>query len=124
MTDLANAIAPECDLQFTGIRPGEKLHESMICEDDAPYTYDHGSHFTIQPAIRNWTVKNPDYLNKAKLVPTGFSYTSDRNEEWMKKEELLKLLKSYRHAGAELVYLDDALSNSPRPTQDTSAEGK
>jgi UDP-N-acetylglucosamine 4,6-dehydratase (inverting) len=107
MVDLASAIAPDCDLKITGIRPGEKLHESMICEDDAPYTYDHGSHYTIQPAIRNWATKDATYLKSAKLVESGFSYTSDKNDQWMTKEQLLSTLKAYRFGGNELIYLDD-----------------
>jgi UDP-N-acetylglucosamine 4,6-dehydratase/5-epimerase len=109
MVDLAQAIAPDCELRFTGIRPGEKLHESMISEDDAGFTYDHGHFYTIQPAIRNWSVKNKDHLKSAKLTAPGFSYTSDKNDRWMTKETLLDTLKGYKHAGAELLYLDDAM---------------
>jgi len=110
MTDLAATIAPDCDLRTTGIRPGEKLHESMISEDDCGFTYDHGQYFTIQPAIRNWSISNPNYLKSAVKTPEGFSYTSDKNTSWINKSELLALLEKYRHVGSELVYLDDLVS--------------
>ena len=122
MTDLAQTVGPHCDLKVTGIRPGEKLHESMIGEDDAPFTYDHGDYFTIQPAIRNWTVKNPAYLADATRVPDGFSYTSDKNDRWMKPAELLKILSGYKHAGSELTYLDD-VANAALPLSLSTPDG-
>lgn len=125
MVDLAQALAPECELKFTGIRPGEKLHESMISEDDAGYTYDHGEYFTIQPAIRSWSVQNKDHLKKARLTEAGFSYTSDKNDRWMTKETLLNTLKAYRHMGTELMYLDDVMLRSLFPAgPENTIEGK
>nr|MCU0322399.1 UDP-N-acetylglucosamine 4,6-dehydratase (inverting) [Chitinophagaceae bacterium] len=80
ITDLASALAPECEIKVTGIRPGEKLHECMIGEDDAQYTYDSGSYYVIRPAIQNWPGEIPDDEVK---VADGFSYTSDVNTEWI-----------------------------------------
>lgn len=108
LMDLAKAIAPDCKTRITGIRPGEKLHESMIGEDDAPYTYDFGDHFAIQPAIHNWHME-PDRVNGGKPVPEGFRYTSDRNSQWLTPKDLLQMLGNYRLAGAELIKLDEVM---------------
>ena len=86
MTDLASTVAPEAKQEFVGIRPGEKLHEQMIGEEDA-YTYEYPAHYKILPAINDWgTCKKR--IKDGKKVPDGFSYTSDNNPEWMTQAEL------------------------------------
>jgi UDP-N-acetylglucosamine 4,6-dehydratase len=106
MTDVAKAIAPECDIKITGIRPGEKLHESMISVDDAANTREYPDHFRIFPTIHKWSA---DYsLEGGKAVATGFEYTSDKNTSWMTTDQLQTLLKRYIHAGPELLHMDDA----------------
>ncbi|MBR6876811.1 MAG: UDP-N-acetylglucosamine 4,6-dehydratase (inverting), partial [Neisseriaceae bacterium] len=55
VTDLAKAIAPECEQKIIGIRPGEKLHEQMIGAEDSFYTYEYPEHFKILPAIHGWS---------------------------------------------------------------------
>ncbi|HXV28873.1 MAG TPA: UDP-N-acetylglucosamine 4,6-dehydratase (inverting), partial [Sinorhizobium sp.] len=87
VTDLAHAIAPTAKLRFVGIRPGEKLHEQMIGEEDAFYTYEYPDHFKILPAIHNWHASNERIKDGVK-VPDGFSYTSSNNREWMSVETL------------------------------------
>ena len=87
VTDLARTIAPEAKLEIVGIRPGEKLHEQMIGEEDAFHTYEYEEHFKILPAIHNWTASEARIKN-GKKVPPGFSYTSDNNRAWMTQEEL------------------------------------
>ena len=82
MTDLAMAVAPEARLEFIGIRPGEKLHEQMISEEDAFYTYEYADHFKILPAINGW-FNSPLRIKNGMKVPEGFSYTSNNNPEWM-----------------------------------------
>lgn len=86
--DLAKAIAPECEIDIVGIRPGEKLHEAMIMEDDARHTREYDTHYVIQPEFSWWT-ENSHTLGKE--LSDGFSYTSDRNEEWLTVSELKKL---------------------------------
>jgi UDP-N-acetylglucosamine 4,6-dehydratase len=56
--DIANAVAPEAKHKIIGIRPGEKIHEQMIGQEDAPYTYEYENHFKILPAINGWS-KDP-----------------------------------------------------------------
>ncbi|QHG73088.1 UDP-N-acetylglucosamine 4,6-dehydratase (inverting) [Ensifer adhaerens] len=87
VTALARAIAPEAKLDIVGIRPGEKLHEQMIGEEDAFHTYEYEEHFKILPAIHNWTASEAR-IKDGKKVPQGFSYTSDNNSAWMTPEEL------------------------------------
>lgn len=87
IVDLARAIAPEARLDFVGIRPGEKLHEQMISEEDAWYSYEYASYFKILPAIYNWHMSS-NRIKDGKKVPDGFSYTSDNNSEWMSSTSL------------------------------------
>ncbi len=87
VTDLAKTVAPQAQLEFIGIRPGEKLHEQMISEEDAFYTYEYTDHFKILPAINGWS-NSPSRIKNGLKVPEGFSYTSDNNPEWMSNTEL------------------------------------
>jgi UDP-N-acetylglucosamine 4,6-dehydratase/5-epimerase len=87
VTDLALTIAPDAKLEFVGIRPGEKLHEQMIGEDDSYYTYEYLEHYKILPAINNWA-NCSKRIKDGKKVPEGFSYTSSNNSEWMTPTEL------------------------------------
>lgn len=105
ITDIAQAIAPKADIAIKGIRPGEKLHESMIGIDDAPFTYDRGAYYAIVPAIRTWGVDEQKLLS-GKKVDASFQYSSDNNEQWMTKDELLKTLEAYELSGPELIYKD------------------
>jgi UDP-N-acetylglucosamine 4,6-dehydratase len=86
--DLARAIAPECDIDIMGIRPGEKLHEAMIMEDDARHTVEFDDYYIIQPEFPWWSKK---YVEGGKILPDGFAYTSDNNNDWLTVEELRKL---------------------------------
>lgn len=106
VTDVAKAIAPMCDLKVTGIRPGEKLHESMISLDDADNTREYPDHFRIYPTIHKWSA---DFkVEGGKPVQAGFEYTSDKNNSWMTKDQLTELLTRYIHSGPELLHMDDA----------------
>jgi UDP-N-acetylglucosamine 4,6-dehydratase (inverting) len=87
VTDIARAISPEAQLNFIGIRPGEKLHEQMIGEDDSFYTYEYPNHYKILPAINGWH-NCEKRIKDGQKVPEGFSYTSSNNTEWMSSSEL------------------------------------
>ena len=87
VTELANAISPESEQEIVGIRPGEKLHEQMIGEEDAAFTYEYSEYYKILPAINNWGTSKVR-IKDGKRVEDGFNYTSDNNDEWMSKEEL------------------------------------
>ena len=85
VVDLARAIAPEARLEIVGIRPGEKLHEQMISDDDARRTVDAGAFYVIQPDVDWW---DGNAWADATAAPDGFSYTSDTNTEWLTVEQL------------------------------------
>lgn len=95
ITDVAQAIGPNCDHKVIGIRPGEKLHEEMITSSDSFSTYDLGKYYVILPQVHNWDLK--DYINQfhARLVPDGFNYTSQDNAQWETVESLRKLIREY-----------------------------
>ncbi|MFJ7921350.1 UDP-N-acetylglucosamine 4,6-dehydratase (inverting) [Lysinibacillus fusiformis] len=88
--DLAKAIAPECEIEIVGIRPGEKLHEAMIMEDDARHTVEFDDYYIIQPEFPWWSKK---YAKGGGILPDGFAYTSDNNVEWLTIDQLLNLVE-------------------------------
>lgn len=88
ITEVAKAIAPTARLEVVGIRPGEKLHEEMISQDDARRTIDLGDRYVIQPEFGWWTSQ---HLTGAG-VPEGFAYTSDRNDDWLSADQLRAML--------------------------------
>ncbi|MGI2296580.1 UDP-N-acetylglucosamine 4,6-dehydratase (inverting) [Paenibacillus sp. GXUN7292] len=88
VVDLAKAIAPECDIKIIGIRPGEKLHEAMIMEDDARHTVEYESYYVIQPEFPFWSKK---FAEGGRALPEGFAYTSDNNQVWLNVNELMEL---------------------------------
>lgn len=96
VVDLARTIAPEAELKFVGIRPGEKLHEQMIGVEDSFYTYEYPEHYKILPAIHDWGTC-PNRIKDGKKVPEGFSYTSDNNSEWMTPDELNRWIEANQH---------------------------
>jgi len=87
VTDIALSVDQEAKQEIVGIRPGEKLHEEMISQEDSAHTYSYQDYFKILPAIHNWS-SDPSRIGNGELVPEGFSYTSDNNKEWMSKETL------------------------------------
>jgi UDP-N-acetylglucosamine 4,6-dehydratase (inverting) len=87
VTDIANAVNKECKQEEIGIRPGEKLHEQMIGQEDALYTYEYSSYFKILPSINNWS-KDPERIGNGVRVDEDFMYCSDNNKEWMKVKTL------------------------------------
>jgi UDP-N-acetylglucosamine 4,6-dehydratase len=100
--DIASAVGPECEINVIGIRPGEKIHEEMITASDSFTTYDLGKYYVILPQMTSWKLE--DYINNfsAKLVPRGFSYSSDNNTEWETVEQLRNLIKV--HVDQEFIY--------------------
>jgi UDP-N-acetylglucosamine 4,6-dehydratase len=84
VTDLAEAICPDQPRVLTGIRPGEKLHECMITEDDARQTRDHGNYYIIYPDFPWYDPKDL----AGDPVPDGFRYSSEINDMWLSVDEL------------------------------------
>nr|WP_100433819.1 UDP-N-acetylglucosamine 4,6-dehydratase (inverting) [Flavobacterium sp. 1] len=95
ITDVAEAIAPECALDIIGIRPGEKIHEEMITSSDSYNTYDLGKYFTILPSVPHFNLE--DFISSfgAVKVPEGFNYNSGTNTEWESVIGLRALIKEH-----------------------------
>ncbi|BCZ26072.1 UDP-N-acetylglucosamine 4,6-dehydratase (inverting) [Claveliimonas bilis] len=92
ITDLAQAMLPECEMPEVGIREGEKLHEVMVPAEDSAYTYEYDSHYIIYPNYNWW---NQDKLIPGgKKVDPGFVYDSGTNKEWLSVEDIQRLLKT------------------------------
>ena len=95
ITDVAEAIGPECEKPVVGIRPGEKIHEEMITDSDSIYTWDLGKYYTILPATHRWKLEEFVDHFKAERVPQGFKYSSGENTEWETVDSLRKLIKEH-----------------------------
>jgi UDP-N-acetylglucosamine 4,6-dehydratase/5-epimerase len=95
ITDIAEAIAPNCKIEIIGIRPGEKIHEEMITTSDAFHTYDLGKYFTILPAVPNFNLIEFVTKFKAQKVPADFNYDSGTNTEWETVDSLRALIKEH-----------------------------
>ena len=93
ITDLADAISPESKQEVVGIRPGEKIHETLISEDEARNTIQFKECYLVQSnsGLRNELLKGRNG-NSGKLCGKGFRYSSDSNSDWLKVEELKELV--------------------------------
>ena len=91
VVDLASVLAPGLPHEIIGIRPGEKLHEMMISNDDARMTLDLGDRFVIEPFSAEWD-RSRKGLN-GKRVSEDFEYSSDKNNEWLDAESLEIMIK-------------------------------
>lgn len=89
MTDLARVMAPDLPIRVIGIRPGEKLHEAMITQDDSRTTISLPDRYIIQPSLGFW---KKQIKSVGDALPEGFSYASDTNDEWLDDAALGRLL--------------------------------
>lgn len=95
ITDVAQAVAPECTLDIIGIRPGEKIHEEMITSSDSYNTYDLGKYFTILPSVPHFDLEDFITSFNAVKVSEGFNYNSGTNTEWETVAGLRALIKEH-----------------------------
>ena len=96
--DLAKAISPKSRIKFIGIRPGEKIHEEMISNNEALNVIEYKNHFVLIPnsEFLSWDKKKYMQLNKGgKVCKDDFSYNSKTNKEFLKPQQLQKLIKSH-----------------------------
>jgi FlaA1/EpsC-like NDP-sugar epimerase len=87
--ELSRTLAPDCEVDVIGSRPGEKTHEILVSEDEARHTFELDDKFVILPlgperASKRWTGSRP-------LRP-GFRYASDTNPQQLTPEALTELL--------------------------------
>ena len=87
--DLVQAVAPGCKADTIGIRPGEKVHEVLVSEDEARHSVELEKMFVIKPDHPWW---ESDGWKQGKSLPEGFRYTSDTNPQWLGVPELLELI--------------------------------
>lgn len=92
IVDLAKAMLPSGKINDIGIRPGEKLHEVMVTEEDSRLTYDYGDHYIIYPNFDWWNLEK-HFKRGGKKVKDGFRYASDNNDQWLDVEKIKKGLK-------------------------------
>jgi len=90
IVDLADVIAPGVEREIIGIRPGEKIHECLITEEEARHAREFDTYFVIEPEFPFWSKDN---LDGGKPLPEGFKYTSDTNTWWLTKEELKQMIE-------------------------------
>ncbi len=82
--DVADTLAPGAERVITGIRPGEKLHEVLLTEDESRHTYDIGDRYVITPP-------RLDHVANGEALPDGFRYSSDGNDQWLTPDQLLAI---------------------------------
>ncbi|MDP4685734.1 MAG: polysaccharide biosynthesis protein, partial [Salibacteraceae bacterium] len=95
ITDIAQAIGPECEHPVIGIRPGEKIHEEMITSSDSFFTYDLGKYYVIVPQTPSWKIESFINEHNAIKVAEGFHYDSGTNTEWETIDSLRTLIKEH-----------------------------
>lgn len=90
VVDLAEAMAPGMPTDVIGIRPGEKLHESLLTADEARHSVDAGAVYVVLPEHPWW--RGDGKWSDATPLPDGFAYVSDTNDEWLTSEQLTSFL--------------------------------
>lgn len=90
VVDLARTIAPKCKIKYVGIRPGEKIHECLLTDDEVRHALDFDDFFVIIPEHPWWHFEN---WKGGKPLEEGFRYTSDSNDRWLSADEMEKILE-------------------------------
>ena len=85
LLDLAKAVAPECRVEEIGIRPGEKVHEVLVAEDEARHSLELEDMYVVQPIHTWWRREN---LSGGRQLADGFHYGSENNSKWLTIDEL------------------------------------
>jgi UDP-N-acetylglucosamine 4,6-dehydratase len=102
VADLAKAVAPQAEIRVIGIRPGEKLHEVLISEDEARTTVELEDMYVVQPAEALWFGR--DWEEKGKQLPDDYRYASNTNTEWLEVEQIMEIV-----APIEAAYVNGKL---------------
>ncbi len=91
--DLARGIAPEAQIEVIGIRPGEKLHEVLVHEDEARSTRELDDMFVVQPTLPVWFAR--EWQDQGKPLPEGFRYSSDTNPDWLTPDQIQEIISHF-----------------------------
>jgi UDP-N-acetylglucosamine 4,6-dehydratase len=94
MIDLVAALPGKCTYKLVGIRPGEKLHESLVGEDEGRNTIDRGDHYAVLPQFPMHH-KPASAVEAGHPVAEGFHYCSDSNDEWLAVGQLREMMKEF-----------------------------
>jgi UDP-N-acetylglucosamine 4,6-dehydratase len=92
IVDLARAIAPNAELEVVGIRPGEKMHEALISEDEARSAVARQNMYVVVPTITLW---QRDLKYQGDRLPEGFCYSSDTNPEWLDVDQIREMVMPF-----------------------------
>jgi UDP-N-acetylglucosamine 4,6-dehydratase len=101
IVDLATAIAPNAELEVIGIRPGEKLHEVLINEDEARSTIELKDMFVVQPTAALWF--GHEWQELGKPLPDGFRYTSETNPQWLTIDQIRDIIAPFEETDLQEV---------------------
>ena len=99
IVDLATVIAPDAELEVIGIRPGEKLHEVLINEDEARSTVELKDMFVVQPTATLWF--GHEWQDNGHQLAEGFRYTSETNPQWLTIEQIQKIVEPFEEKNIE-----------------------
>ncbi|OGO36123.1 MAG: UDP-N-acetylglucosamine 4,6-dehydratase (inverting) [Chloroflexi bacterium RBG_16_57_11] len=100
IVDLASVIAPQAELEVIGIRPGEKLHELLINEDEARSTLERPEMFVVTPTATLW---QRDLKYEGSPLPDGFRYASDTNPQWLSVEQIRQFVAPFEESNLQEV---------------------
>lgn len=98
IVDLVRAIDPDCQLKIIGVRPGEKIHETLISEDEARKTCSENNMYVVLPEF-SWGEAARKRYEQAQRVANNFVYRSDLNDQWISNDELDLMIKKYINYG-------------------------
>ena len=93
IVDLAYSVDPEAELVETGIRPGEKLHETLVMAEEAVHTQEYGDSYIIVPQRYNTEIQRP---YQGRYLQEGFVYASDTNTDWLSRDSMARLVADHR----------------------------
>jgi UDP-N-acetylglucosamine 4,6-dehydratase len=88
VTDIADALAPDAERQVIGIRPGEKLHEVLLTEDESRHSLEIETGYVILPEYASWRLRE---VEGGSPLPVGFRYSSDQNDQWLDVDGLREM---------------------------------